>query len=84
MDGFVVGWMDRWIDCKSWNSAQKTAHFGQRTQKFCLCCADRWMDGCYRSDKFFHTNLPQAGFELASLGPQAGMQPTEAHLLVQK
>ena len=32
--------------------------------------------------KFFHTNLPQAGFELRSLGPQAGVLPIEPPLLV--
>ena len=32
--------------------------------------------------KCFHTNLPQAGFELGSLGPQAGMLPIELALLV--
>ena len=29
-----------------------------------------------------HTNLPQAGFELGSLGPQAGVLPFEPPLLV--
>ena len=29
-----------------------------------------------------HTNLPQAGFELRSLGPQAGVLPIEPPLLV--
>ena len=32
--------------------------------------------------KFVHTNLPQAGFELGPLGPQAGVLPTEPPLLV--
>ena len=34
--------------------------------------------------KFAHTNLPKAGFELRSLGPQAGTLPTEPPLLVQE
>ena len=28
------------------------------------------------------TNLPQAGFEIGSLGQQAGMPPIQPHLLV--
>ena len=32
--------------------------------------------------KFVHTNLPQVGFELGSLGPQAGVLPIEPPLLV--
>ena len=32
--------------------------------------------------KIVHTNLPQAGFELGSLGPQAGVLPIEPPLLV--
>ena len=32
--------------------------------------------------KFVHSNLPQAGFELGSLGSQAGMLPIELPLLV--
>ena len=34
--------------------------------------------------KFVHTNLPQAGFELKSLGLQAGMLPIVPPLLVTK
>ena len=34
--------------------------------------------------KFVHTNLPQVGFELGSLGPQAGTLPIELPLLVVK
>ena len=34
--------------------------------------------------KFVHTNLPLTGFELGSLGPQAGMLPIEPPLLVKK
>ena len=33
--------------------------------------------------KFVNTNLPQAGFEIGSLGPQAGLLPIEPPLLVQ-
>ena len=32
--------------------------------------------------KFLHTNLPQAGFEFRSLGPQANVLPIEPPLLV--
>ena len=32
--------------------------------------------------KFVHTNLPQAGFELGTLGPQAGVIPIEPPLIV--
>ena len=33
--------------------------------------------------KFVHTNLPQAGFELISLGPQASLLPNHPPLLVE-
>ena len=35
-------------------------------------------------ENFVHTNLPQVGFELKSLGRQAGVQPIEPTLLVIK
>ena len=38
---------------------------------------------CLSLGTFVYTNLPWAGFELGSLGPQAGVQPIEPPLPVQ-
>ena len=48
-----------------------TIHSTQRKQQYGLCLR-----------KFVHTDLPQAGFALGSLGPQVGMLQIEPSLLV--
>ena len=41
-----------------------------------------WQQNCLRWRKFVHTNLPQSGFVLGSLGAQVGVQMSHPYLFI--